>query len=212
MAIVVFVIIIVSMVLHELAHGVVAYLLGDDTAKSEGRLSLNPLKHLDPVMSVIVPFLLYISGGVVFGGAKPVPINTRNLKGGAWGMALVGIAGPATNFILALLGFLIGIWTGNLVAENGVVYLANGMVSQIFAEVVMVNLGFMIFNLIPIPPLDGSRVLYAIMPDGVRDFMERIEPIGIVIVMILGMVGATSGIMAGGVEGMIGLFCKLVGA
>ena len=171
MAIVVFVIIIVSMVLHELAHGVVAYLLGDDTAKSEGRLSLNPLKHLDPVMSVIVPFLLYISGGVVFGGAKPVPINTRNLKGGAWGMALVGIAGPATNFILALLGFLIGIWTGNLVAENGVVYLANGVVSQIFAEVVMVNLGFMIFNLIPIPPLDGSRVLYAIMPDGVRDFM-----------------------------------------
>lgn len=212
MAIVVFVIIIVSMVLHELAHGVVAYLLGDDTAKSEGRLSLNPLKHLDPVMSVIVPFLLYISGGVVFGGAKPVPINTRNLKGGAWGMALVGIAGPATNFILALLGFLIGIWTGNLVAENGVVYLANGMVSQIFAEVVMVNLGFMIFNLIPIPPLDGSRVLYAIMPDGVRDFMERIEPIGIVIVMILVMVGATSGIMAGGVEGMIALFCKLVGA
>ena len=212
MAIVVFVIIIVSMVLHELAHGVVAYLLGDDTAKSEGRLSLNPLKHLDPVMSVIVPFLLYISGGVVFGGAKPVPINTRNLKGGAWGMALVGIAGPATNFILSLLGFLIGIWTGNLVAENGVVYLANGMVSQIFAEVVMVNLGFMIFNLIPIPPLDGSRVLYAIMPDGVRDFMERIEPIGIVIVMILVMVGATSGIMAGGVEGMIALFCKLVGA
>ena len=212
MAIVVFVIIIVSMVLHELAHGAVAYLLGDDTAKSEGRLSLNPLKHLDPVMSVIVPFLLYISGGVVFGGAKPVPINTRNLKGGAWGMALVGIAGPATNFILALLGFLIGIWTGNLVAENGVVYLANGVVSQIFAEVVMVNLGFMIFNLIPIPPLDGSRVLYAIMPDGVRDFMERIEPIGIVIVMILVMVGATSGIMAGGVEGMIGLFCKLVGA
>ena len=212
MAIVVFVIIIVSMVLHELAHGVVAYLLGDDTAKSEGRLSLNPLKHLDPVMSVIVPFLLYISGGVVFGGAKPVPINTRNLKGGAWGMALVGIAGPATNFILALLGFLIGIWTGNLVAENGVVYLANGVVSQIFAEVVMVNLGFMIFNLIPIPPLDGSRVLYAIMPDGVSDFMERIEPIGIVIVMILVMVGATSGIMAGGVEGMIALFCKLVGA
>jgi Zn-dependent protease len=212
MAIVVFVIIIVSMVLHELAHGVVAYLLGDDTAKSEGRLSLNPLKHLDPVMSVIVPFLLYISGGVVFGGAKPVPINTRNLKGGAWGMALVGIAGPATNFILSLLGFLIGIWTGNLVAENGVVYLANGVVSQIFAEVVMVNLGFMIFNLIPIPPLDGSRVLYAIMPDGVRDFMERIEPIGIVIVMILVMVGATSGIMAGGVEGMIALFCKLVGA
>ena len=212
MAIVVFVIIIVSMVLHELAHGVVAYLLGDDTAKSEGRLSLNPLKHLDPVMSVIVPFLLYISGGVVFGGAKPVPINTRNLKGGAWGMALVGIAGPATNFILALLGFLIGIWTGNLVAENGVVYLANGVVRQIFAEVVMVNLVFMIFNLIPIPPLDGSRVLYAIMPDGVRDFMERIEPIGIVIVMILVMVGATSGIMAGGVEGMIALFCKLVGA
>ena len=85
---IIFIIIIISMVLHELAHGYVAYWLGDDTAKDEGRLSLNPLVHLDPVMSVIMPLLLFISGAPVFGGAKPVPVNTKNLKGGAWGMAL----------------------------------------------------------------------------------------------------------------------------
>ena len=96
MIVVVLGLILVSMILHELAHGVVAYMLGDDTAKKQGRLSLNPLKHLDPIISIALPLLMFISGGPIFGGAKPVPINTRNLKGGAWGMALVAIAGPIT--------------------------------------------------------------------------------------------------------------------
>ena len=114
------VIILISMMLHELAHGVVAYLLGDDTAREEGRLTLNPLKHLDPFLSLILPLFLLISGGPVFGGAKPVPVNSRNLKYGVWGMALVAIAGPFTNFLLAFLAFLIGFWTGGL-ADYGVV-------------------------------------------------------------------------------------------
>ena len=202
---VVFVIIIFSMVLHELAHGAMAYLLGDTTAKDEGRLSLNPLKHLDPVMSVALPLLLYIAGGPIFGGAKPVPINTRNLKGGAWGMALVGIAGPAMNLILAFISFLIGHFTGMLY-DGGLVGLA-------FTEMVLANLGFMAFNLLPIPPLDGSRVLYAIAPDGVREVMERMEgTMGIMVVLVLVMVFGTalSTITTAVIRGILNFFYFLV--
>ena len=108
------VIILISMVLHELAHGVVAYLLGDTTAKDEGRLTLNPFKHLDPIISILVPLFMYMTGGPIFGGAKPVPVDSRRLKGGAWGMALVAIAGPLTNFILAFLAFFIGHISGGM--------------------------------------------------------------------------------------------------
>lgn len=94
-------VILLSMMLHELAHGYVAYLLGDETAKDEGRLTLNPFKHLDPVLSVAMPLLLFLSGGPIFGGAKPVPIDPKKLKHGVWGMAMVAIAGPLTNFVLA---------------------------------------------------------------------------------------------------------------
>lgn len=162
-----------------------AYFLGDTTAKDEGRLSPNPLVHLDPMMSVLVPLLLFMTGGVIFGGAKPVPINTRNLKGGAWGMALVGFAGPLLNVILAFVSFLIGHFTG-LMYESGVVAL-------IFQYMVTANLGFFAFNMIPIPPLDGSRILYAIAPDGVRGLMEKMErTTGIFIVLLLVMFFGTA--------------------
>jgi len=199
-------VILFSMVLHELAHGVVAYWLGDETAKDDGRLTLNPVKHIDPVMSILVPVLLYMSGGPIFGGAKPVPVNTRNLKFGAWGMALVAIAGPITNFLIALVSFLVGYWTGWLNMS--------GIVGTIFTELVLVNLGFGIFNLIPIPPLDGSRVLYALAPDVVREGMEKFEKIGIIVVMILVIVfpGVISKIMLGGIQGMLTGFYWLVGA
>lgn len=199
-------VILFSMVLHELAHGVVAYWLGDETAKDDGRLTLNPVKHIDPVMSILVPVLLYMSGGPIFGGAKPVPVNTRNLKFGAWGMALVAIAGPITNFLIALVSFLVGYWMGWLNMS--------GIVGTIFTELVLVNLGFGIFNLIPIPPLDGSRVLYALAPDVVREGMEKFEKIGIVVVMILVIVspGVISKIMLGGIQGMLTGFYWLVGA
>lgn len=198
-------VILFSMVLHELAHGVVAYWLGDDTAKDDGRLTLNPAKHIDPVMSILVPVLLYMSGGPIFGGAKPVPVDTRNLKFGAWGMALVAIAGPLTNFLIALVSFLIGYWTGWLNMS--------GIVGLIFTELVLVNLGFGIFNLIPIPPLDGSRVLYALAPDVVREGMEKFEKIGIIVVMILVIVfpSVISTIMLGGIQGMLTGFYWLVG-
>lgn len=175
---IVFVIILVSMILHEMAHAYVAYWLGDTTAKEEGRLSPNPFVHIDPWMSIVLPLLLFISGGPIFGGAKPVPIDKRNLKGGAWGMALVAVAGPAMNFILALITFLIGHFTG--------VLYTNSFSCDLVLQIITTNLGFMVFNLIPIPPLDGSRILYAIAPDGIRDFMERMEySTGLIVVFVL---------------------------
>lgn len=203
--VVVLAVILISMVLHELAHGFVAYKLGDNTAKSEGRLTLNPLKHLDPVLSIAMPLLLLLSGGPVFGGAKPVPINTRNLKYGVWGMALVAVAGPLTNFILAFLAFLLGHLTGWLYA--------GGLLELIFLELIYVNLGFGIFNLIPIPPLDGSRVLYAIAPDGVREVMSRMENWGIMMVLVLVVVapGFFSTIIGGGMNAILEFFYWLVG-
>lgn len=202
---VVFGVILVSMVLHELAHGVVAYWLGDNTAKADGRLTLNPLKHLDPILSVLMPLLLFISGAPVFGGAKPVPVDSRNLRFGPWGMALVAIAGPITNFLIAFVSFLIGHWTGLLYEP--------GLVGVIFTQMVMVNLGFGVFNLIPIPPLDGSRVLYAIAPDPIRNVMERFEGLGLIVVMVLvvALPGVIGRIMGGAMQGILDFFYWLVG-
>lgn len=201
-----FIVILLSMMLHELAHGWVAYKLGDDTAKTEGRLTLNPFKHLDPVLSVAMPLLLFLSGGPIFGGAKPVPIDTRKLKHGVWGMALVAIAGPLTNFILAFLAFLLGHFTGWLYDP--------GVLGAILTDFVFINLGFGIFNLIPIPPLDGSRVLYAVAPDGVRNIMEGMERWGIILVMILVILvpGWLSMIMGGAMNGILDFFYWIVGA
>ncbi len=206
-------VILFSMVLHELAHGLVAYWLGDRTAKDDGRLTLNPLKHLDPFMSILIPVMLYLSGGPIFGGAKPVPVNTRNLKFGAWGMALVAVAGPLTNFIIAFVSFAIGSWTSLIQVSNGGLYYAGNIWSEIVVELVMVNLGFGIFNLIPIPPLDGSRVLYALAPDPVREIMEKMEGFGIIIVMVLVVFasGFFSNILSGAMEGVLTAFAWLVG-
>lgn len=202
--IIVLVTILISMTLHELMHGVVAYWLGDDTAKNDGRLSLNPLKHLDPVYSILVPVILYMMGGPIIGGAKPVPVDASNLKyGRAWGMAVVAIAGPLTNLILAYLGFLMWYFGGSEI------------VMTVGRLVTSVNLGFACFNILPIPPLDGSRLLYAIAPDGVREAMSRMEHgMGVigVYIMILLFGGVISGVMAGMINGVIDVFLWTVGA
>ncbi len=197
-AVITLVIILFSMVLHELSHGLVAYWLGDTTAKEDGRLTLNPLKHLDPFMSVLLPTMLYFMNAPVFGGAKPVPVNSRNLKGKEWGMALVALAGPLMNFILAFIGFLVFRFGGY---------------SDIAVQFVHINLGFMIFNLLPIPPLDGSRLLYAIAPDGVRRILEPMETYGIFLVYLLILVGGSlfSNIMINGINGVIDFFVMITG-
>ncbi len=205
--VIILVIVVGSVILHELAHGIVAYWLGDDTAKEAGRLTFNPIKHIDPFMSIIVPVVLYIIGAPVFGGAKPVPINSHNLKWREWGMALVALAGPFTNFLLALITFLVAYFTGVLYRPSG------ELLYFIFVEIIFVNLGFMIFNLIPIPPLDGSRLLYAIAPDAVRALMMSIERYGFIIVYLLIFLfgNAFSNIMVNGMQTMLNFFYLLVG-
>ena len=208
-------VIILSMTLHEAAHGYMAYWLGDETAKNEGRLTLNPLKHLDPMMSVVVPVLLYLMGGPVIGGAKPVPVDSRNLKYKEWGMALVALAGPAMNFLLAFLGFAVmvicGAWSG-----TGAFWVSDGGELLAFAlgEFVMVNLGFMVFNLIPITPLDGSRILYAIAPDSVREVMTRIEgTMGIMLIYLVVFLFGTglSSVTSTVISGILNFFCLVFG-
>lgn len=203
---VVIAVLVISTVLHEMMHGFVAYALGDTTAKDNGRLSLNPLKHIDPYMSILVPVMLYLLGGPIFGGAKPVPVDSRRLKGGAWGMALVAVAGPLTNFLLALIMFLVGHFTG--------AFYTDGLSSYILEEAMFINLGFFIFNLLPIPPLDGSRVLYALAPDGARRFLAGFEKYGLIIVLILVMVfsSALSRLLISGMNGILEFFYFLVGA
>lgn len=207
----IFAVTVFSMVLHELAHGLVAYWQGDATAKEDGRLSLNPLRHIDPMMTVVVPLILAILGMPIFGGAKPVPVNKYRMKHGNLSMALVALAGPVTNIILAFLFFMIGHWTGVLTVSGGEYYLVNNFWGTLIWRGVIVNLGFALFNLIPIPPLDGSRVLYVLMPDGVRDFMDTIERFGVMVVYVLiGIFGsALSSYMITGENLILSLFSLL---
>lgn len=205
--IIVLAIILGSVILHELSHGIVAYWLGDSTAKDAGRLSFNPIKHIDPYMSILVPVVLYLLNAPIFGGAKPVPINSHNLKWREWGMALVALAGPLTNLLIALIGFLLGHFTGALYVRGGeVLYF-------VFIELVFINIGFAVFNLIPIPPLDGSRVLYAISPDGFRNILTSIEPYGFILVyLLIFLFGETfSGVMNSAIYGILSFFKFLVG-
>lgn len=206
--VIVLIIVLISVILHELAHGLVAYWLGDRTAKDMGRLSLNPIKHIDPFMSILVPVMLYLLNAPVFGGAKPVPINPNNLKGKEWGMALVAIAGPLTNFLLALIVFLIGYFTGLLDMAP-----AGSLPHFICYRFIIINLGFAVFNAIPIPPLDGSRVLYAIAPDAFRNVLASMERYGVIIVyMLILLFGQVfSNLMVGGISGILRFFYMLVG-
>jgi Zn-dependent protease len=178
----VIIVILLSMTLHEAMHGFVAYWLGDDTAKIHGRLTLNPIKHIDPYMTLLLPILLAVAGLPIFGGAKPVPFNPQNVRFGEWGAALIALAGPLTNFVIAFVGF--GVWT---LAGSP----TSGIGGELFTAVVSVNLGFFIFNMIPIPPLDGSRVLYALAPEFIRRGMEMIERYGFVVLLVIVVLGSS---------------------
>ena len=205
--IIVFTIIIISTVLHEVAHGYAAYLQGDTTAKDEGRLSLNPLVHLDLFTSVILPVLLYLTGGVVLGAAKPVPVDRRNLRNGEGSMTIVALAGPMMNLLIAFVMFMIGHFTGFLDDR--------GVIGFIFGQTIIMNLGFMAFNLIPIPPLDGSRVLYYFLSDRLRDVMDFIEMrMGILFVYLFLVIfgSALSTITYNVMVGILSVFYLLVGA
>ena len=180
---IVLVVVFGSMVLHELMHGLTAYWLGDNTAKEHGRLTLNPIKHIDPFMTLLLPLLLAIAGMPIFGGAKPVPFRPDRVKGGEWGAALVGIAGPITNFILAFMFFVAAWALGKVIVIDGNILFAGDLIANFLISGVMINLGFFAFNILPIPPLDGSRVLYAVAPTSVQRVLEVLEGIGIWVVL-----------------------------
>jgi Zn-dependent protease len=175
---IVFPIILVSMSIHELMHALVSDWLGDDTARSMGRISLNPLVHIDPILTIALPLLLAISGGPIFGAAKPVQVDFKRLRYDEFGGALVGAVGPLTNLILAIIAALVLRYTD----------ISSGLEFKILGYAVIINVGFFIFNSIPWPPLDGSRVLYAFAPRPLQEIMEAIEGMGfagLVIFMLL---------------------------
>jgi Zn-dependent protease len=172
---VVLVSIILSMAVHEAMHGFVAHWLGDDTAEQAGRLTLNPLKHIDIYTTVLLPIVLILSGLPPFFAAKPVPFNPARVKFDEYGSALIGVAGPLTNLVLAVLAAgIFRIWG---VHQSSTIY----NIIVLFTEV---NIGFFIFNMIPFPPLDGSRVLYAFAPEPVQEIMLRIEQMGFTAIII----------------------------
>lgn len=158
---------VIAISLHEMMHSVVGFWLGDTTAMEHGRISLNPLRHIDPLTTIALPLVLVLIGLPPFAAAKPVPINMYRLKFEEFGMALVGLAGPLTNLILAILAGLILRVTGT-----------SGWFGQFMLMNVAINTGLFVFNLIPFPPLDGSRVLYALAPEFIQKIMMQIESFG----------------------------------
>lgn len=174
--VVLFVVILISMSLHEMMHGFVAHKLGDTTAQEAGRLTLNPLKHIDLITTVLLPMLLIALGLPPFFAAKPVPFNPYKVRWGEYGAALVGIAGPFTNLLLAVAA-AVGVRLSGI---------ATGTEIYTFLSVfVQVNIAFFVFNMIPFPPLDGSRLLYALAPEPVQKFMAQIESMGFTAIIIL---------------------------
>jgi len=159
-----------SVVIHEVSHGYAAYLMGDPTAKNAGRLTLNPLAHLDFMGSLIVPLLAYFSAGFMFGWAKPVPYNPYNLKNQKYGDAIVAVAGPASNLLVALIFGLLIRFTFPYLGYVSIDFI------KIVSLIVQINLILAIFNLIPIPPLDGSKILFTFLPYrfvGIKQNLER---------------------------------------
>jgi Zn-dependent protease len=194
------VVILLSMTLHEAMHAFASNWLGDDTARAEGRLTLNPVAHIDPFLTIGLPLMLGLTALLtgtavpIFGGAKPVPFNPNRVRWGDFGAALVGVAGPLTNLVIAFVVYGLYIALGQ--PSSGV--------GQLLQIGVIVNLGFFVFNMIPIPPLDGSRVLYAIAPDSARRVMELIERNGLIVVFaIVLLFGSFIGAFVQGVQGSI---------
>ena len=181
--------ILLAITVHEVAHGWVADRLGDRTARLAGRLTLNPIKHIDPIGTLILPLAMYAFTGFVFGWAKPVPVDPRNLTSPRRDMAFVAVAGPASNLIMAF-GWAVLMALGVHGMGQGSWY---GEPLALMAQIgVFVNLLLMVFNLLPIPPLDGGRVLVSAVPPRIAAQIERIEPFGFIILLVLLFTGVLS--------------------
>jgi Zn-dependent protease len=167
-------VILVSMVVHESMHAYAGYALGDTTAKDAGRISLNPLSHIDPIMTVALPIITVLLFQVPILAAKPVPFDPGRVRYNEFGAAMIAFAGPLSNLVLAFLGALIA----QIMGGPGLI--------ELFVQV---NVALFVFNLLPIPPLDGSRVLYAFAPEPLQNIMRQIEPFGLLLVFGLVIMG-----------------------
>ncbi len=180
-------ILIMSIVIHEISHGFMAEYFGDKTARYAGRLTLNPIKHLDPFGSVILPAVLVLSGSsILFGWAKPVPYNPDNLSDRKWGTVAVAAAGVLANFFIAL---VFGTIMRFIPSLNLSEHLAQSLYF-ITSIIVITNLGLGIFNLIPIPPLDGSKILFSLLPASLYSFMTFMEQYSLILLLVFIVYGA----------------------
>ena len=174
---------------HEVAHGWVASKLGDKTAELLGRLSINPLKHIDLIGTIVVPLLLLTLGGFIFGWARPVPINPVNFRNPKRGMLFVALAGPFANFLMAIF------WA--IIAKIGIILMTHNValgtpVLLMGQRGIMVNIVFAVLNLIPLPPLDGGRIVMSLLPNKIAYHYSKIEPFGFLILLALIMLGVLS--------------------
>jgi Zn-dependent protease len=191
------IILIFSAIVHEVSHGVVAEKLGDSTARDEGRITLNPIPHIDPFGSILLPgFLMLVGSPIVFGAAKPVPVNFDRLRPRKLGMALVSLAGPFSNFILAAL----------LILPLKFGLIAAGPVADIWLKAVVINIILGTFNLIPIPPLDGSKVIASMLPDTLMYWILSLERYGFFIVLIFLYLGLLDKILLPVIETFFRVF------
>ena len=177
------IILIFSIVIHEVSHGVMANYLGDPTAKYAGRLTLNPIPHIDPIGSIILPGILIMmnmilpGGGIIFGWAKPVPINPYNFRDQKYGSAKVALAGPAANLVIALVFGLSLRFFPVLVAFPGF--------DLMFSYIVYINILLAVFNLLPVPPLDGSHILFTFLPPGMENIKIFLSQFGLFILLFI---------------------------
>lgn len=175
--------VLLAVIVHEVAHGWVAFKLGDDTAYMMGRLTLNPLKHIDPVGTILVPLVLILVAGIAFGWAKPVPINFRKLHKPRRDTALVAGAGPAANLLMAITWLLLAKFAGILPASLAV------PLAYMSTFGVLINSVLMVFNLIPIPPTDGGRIMTSLLPVRYAYPLSKVEPYGLIILLVLLLTG-----------------------
>lgn len=171
-------VLIFGVIVHEVSHGFVAYKLGDPTAKEQGRLTLNPLPHIDPFMSILLPaFLIFTNAGFIIGGAKPVPINPMYFKHHRRDIMLTGLAGPVSNLLIALVSVLV------MKGSKMIPGVSSAGLDMFLYYSVIINVGLAIFNLLPIPPLDGSKVLAFFLPPKLEMVYLRLEPFGMFILI-----------------------------
>ncbi len=184
--------VVLAITVHEAAHGWVANRLGDHTALMLGRVTFNPLKHIDPIGTVLVPALSFLFAGILFGWAKPVPVNQRNLHHPRRDMALVAVAGPASNLAMAL-AWGLAIQGGLLLWETSQ-WVALPLI-YMGAAGVLINVFLMVLNLLPLLPLDGGRVLNALLPPSAARYYSRLEPFGLIILIALLATGLLGGLL-----------------